>query len=80
MYDTRNRLSKLVADDVRKHFGDKVYKTAIPRNVRLSEAPSFGLPAIVYDMNCAGAQAYIQLAKEIIGREKELQNNHIKVA
>ena len=80
MYDTRNRLSRLVADDVRKHFGDKVYKTAIPRNVRLSEAPSFGLPAIVYDMNCAGAQAYIQLAKEIIGREKEIQNTTIKVA
>jgi chromosome partitioning protein len=80
MYDTRNRLSRLVADDVRKHFGDKVYKTVIPRNVRLSEAPSFGLPAIVYDMNCAGAQAYIQLAKEIIGREKEIYNNQIKVA
>ena len=85
MYDTRNRLSRLVADDVRTHFGDKVYKTAIPRNVRLSEAPSFGLPAIVYDMNCAGAQAYIQLAKEVIGREKEIritqmQNTEIKVA
>lgn len=80
MYDTRNRLSRLVADDVRQHFGDKVYKTAIPRNVRLSEAPSFGLPAIVYDMNCAGAQAYIHLAKEIIGREKEIHNNQIKVA
>ena len=80
MYDTRNRLSRLVADDVREHFGDKVYKTAIPRNVRLSEAPSFGLPAIVYDMNCAGAQAYIKLAKEIIGRENEIRNHQIKVA
>jgi chromosome partitioning protein len=80
MYDTRNRLSRLVAEDVRKHFGESVYKTAIPRNVRLSEAPSFGLPAIVYDMNCAGAQAYIQLAKEMIGRERALQGANVKVA
>lgn len=72
MYDRRNRLTRLVADDVRSYFGDKVYRTTIPRNVRLSEAPSYGLPAIVYDMNCAGAQSYIMLAKEIIAREKEL--------
>ena len=71
MYDKRNNLAAMVEDDVRKHFGDKVYKTVIPRNVRLSEAPSFGLPAIVYDMKCSGAQAYIQLAKEIIKRERE---------
>ncbi|MCF8495033.1 MAG: AAA family ATPase [Alphaproteobacteria bacterium] len=70
MVDRRNRLSTMVEDDVRGHFGDKVYKTVIPRNVRLSEAPSFGLPAIVYDMKCAGAQAYIQLAKEILRGEK----------
>lgn len=75
MYDRRNNLSDMVARDVREHFGDKVYETVIPRNVRLSEAPSFGLPAIVYDMKCAGAQAYIRLAKEIIGREKELSFN-----
>ncbi|HPQ51021.1 MAG TPA: ParA family protein [Alphaproteobacteria bacterium] len=73
MYDPRNRLSGAVADDVREFFGEKVYQTVIPRNVRLSEAPSFGLPAIVYDMKCPGAQAYIRLAGEIIRREKKLQ-------
>lgn len=70
MYDKRNNLSAMVADDVREYFGEKVYKTVIPRNVRLSEAPSYGLPAIVYDMKCTGAQAYIKLAKEVIKREK----------
>lgn len=69
MYDRRNKLSSLVEEDVRQFMGDVVYKTVIPRNVRLSEAPSYGLPAIVYDMNCAGAQAYIRLAKEMIKRE-----------
>jgi chromosome partitioning protein len=69
MYDKRNNLSNQVSDDVRSHFGDKVYTTVIPRNVRISEAPSFGLPAIVYDMSCTGSQAYIQLAKEILQRE-----------
>ena len=73
MFDRRNNLSAQVAEDVREHFGDKVYKTVIPRNVRLSEAPSFGLPAIVYDMRCAGAQAYIHLAKEVIAKEKQLR-------
>ena len=72
MFDRRNNLSAQVENDVRSYFGDKVYKTVIPRNVRLSEAPSFGLPAIVYDMRCAGAQAYIRLAKEVIQREKEI--------
>lgn len=76
MYDRRNNLSRLVEDDVREYFGDKVYKTVIPRNVRLSEAPSHGLPAIVYDMKCTGAQAYIKLAKEVIRREKA----HISLA
>jgi chromosome partitioning protein len=85
MYDQRNRLSAQVEDDVRSHFGDKVYKTVIPRNVRLSEAPSFGLPAIVYDMKCSGAQAYIKLAKEVIVRERSIaaaneSNNDAQVA
>jgi len=71
MYDQRNNLTAQVEHDVRDHFGDKVYKTVIPRNVRLSEAPSFGLPAIVYDMKSSGAQAYIKLASEIIKREKQ---------
>ncbi len=71
MYDARNKLSMQVARDVRGHFGKRVYKTIIPRNVRLSEAPSYGLPAIIYDTRCSGAQAYIRLASEIIRREKE---------
>jgi len=70
MYDRRNSLSALVAKDVRDHMGAKVYETMIPRNVRVSEAPSFGKPAIIYDINCAGSQAYLQLAKEVIGRER----------
>ena len=71
MYDRRNNLAAMVENDVRSHFGDKVYQTVIPRNVRLSEAPSYGLPAIVYDMKCSGAQAYIRLAREMIKREKD---------
>ncbi len=71
MYDQRNNLTAMVERDVRGFFGDKVYKTVIPRNVRLSEAPSYGLPAIVYDMKCAGARAYIHLASEVIKRERQ---------
>lgn len=70
MFDRRNNLSRMVAGDVRDYFGDVVYDTVIPRNVRVSEAPSHGLPAIVYDMNCPGAKAYIHLAREILKREK----------
>jgi chromosome partitioning protein len=73
MADKRNRLSDQVADDVRKHMGDKVYRTMIPRNVRLSEAPSHGLPALVYDLRCPGSQAYIKLAGELIQRERMRQ-------
>jgi chromosome partitioning protein len=71
MYDRRNRLSEQVSGDVRAHFGETVYQTVIPRNVRVSEAPSFGLPALVYDMHCAGSQAYIKLAKEVVARERD---------
>jgi chromosome partitioning protein len=71
MYDRRNNLSDMVAADVREHFGDKVYRTVIPRNVRVSEAPSHGAPVLVYDWRCAGSQAYIQLAREILQRERQ---------
>ena len=70
MFDRRNSLSSQVARDVREHLGDKVYKTMIPRNVRVSEAPSFGKPALIYDLKCAGSQAYLQLAKELLARER----------
>jgi len=66
MYDKRNSLSSLVEEDVRGHFGDKVYKTVIPRNVRISEAPSHGKPVLIYDTSCVGSMAYIGLAKEVI--------------
>jgi chromosome partitioning protein len=69
MYDRRNSLSEQVAADVRTHFGDKVYDAVIPRNVRVSEAPSFGKPALIYDLKCAGSQAYLKLAKEVVRRE-----------
>jgi chromosome partitioning protein len=70
MFDKRNRLSDQVAEDVRANMGDKVYNTMIPRNVRISEAPSHGLPALVYDLRCPGSQAYIKLAGELIQRER----------
>lgn len=70
MYDRRNSLSLQVEADVRSHFGDKVYQTVIPRNVRVSEAPSFGKPVLVYDLTCTGSQAYMRLASELIGRER----------
>lgn len=72
MYDKRNNLSSQVVEDVREFMGEKVYKTVIPRNVRISEAPSYGKPAILYDLNCAGSQAYLSLASEVIKREKKL--------
>ncbi len=66
MFDTRNRLSHRVAEDVRKHFGNRVFKTIIPRNVRLSECPSHGLPIILYDIGSRGAISYMELAKEML--------------
>jgi chromosome partitioning protein len=73
MFDRRSALSGQVANDVRAHFGDKVYDSVIPRNVRVAEAPSFGKPALIYDLKCAGSQAYLRLAKEVVKRERQRQ-------
>jgi chromosome partitioning protein len=73
MFDRRNNLSEQVAEDVRSVLGDKVYQTVIPRNVRVSEAPSYGKPVLLYDNGCVGSQAYIRLASEVIRRERELR-------
>ncbi|MEQ8266138.1 MAG: ParA family protein [Parvibaculum sp.] len=75
MFDQRNKLSDQVASDVRSHLGDKVYRTVIPRNVRISEAPSYGKPALVYDHRCAGSKAYMKLAAEMIQRERALRKS-----
>ena len=72
MHDKRNRLCGMVAEDARKCFGSKVYETIIPRNVRVSEAPSHGKPVLLYDLRCAGAMAYARLAREVILRESEI--------
>ena len=66
MFDTRNNLAHQVADEVKKHFGDKVYETIIPRNIALGEAPSHGKPALLYDIRSRGAQSYLALAKEML--------------
>lgn len=71
MFDRRNRLTDQVADDVRSVLGNLVFETTIPRNVRLSEAPSHGVPALIYDYTCSGSRAYIALARELIGRLPE---------
>jgi chromosome partitioning protein len=70
MYDARNNLASQVAADVRQYMGDKVYDTMIPRNVRVSEAPSHGKPVLLYDLKCSGSQAYLKLASEVIQRER----------
>ena len=70
MYDSRNNLANQVVADVRQFMGRKVYDTVIPRNVRISEAPSYGKPVLVYDLKCAGSQAYLKLAREVVGRER----------
>jgi chromosome partitioning protein len=72
MYDKRNNLTQMVEDDVRGFFGDKVYKTVIPRNVRISEAPSHGKPVLLYDFKCPGSQAYISLVGELFKKEKDM--------
>ncbi len=73
MYDARNNLANQVVADVRGFLGDKVYETVIPRNVRISEAPSHGKPALLYDLRCSGSQAYLKLASEVIRRERHLR-------
>jgi chromosome partitioning protein len=73
MYDPRNNLAAQVAADVRGFMGDKVYETIIPRNVRISEAPSYGKPVLLYDLKCSGSQAYLRLASEVIQRERQLR-------
>jgi chromosome partitioning protein len=72
MFDRRNNLSQAVADDVRACLGSVVFETIVPRNVRLSEAPSHGLPALIYDLRCPGSEAYVRLARELIGRLPQL--------
>ena len=73
MFDSRNNLAAQVVADVREFLGDKVYETVIPRNVRVSEAPSYGKPVLIYDLKCNGSQAYLKLASEVIQRERSLR-------
>ncbi|MEL7230193.1 MAG: ParA family protein [Pseudomonadota bacterium] len=75
MFDGRNNLAQQVVEDARETLGDLVYETVIPRNVRISEAPSFGKPVLLYDIKCVGSQAYLQLASELIQREKARHKN-----
>jgi chromosome partitioning protein len=76
MFDSRNNLSNQVVADVRQFMGSKVYDTMIPRNVRISEAPSYGKPVLVYDLKCSGSEAYLKLATEVIQREREMRTTH----
>jgi chromosome partitioning protein len=78
MFDPRNSLAGQVVADVRAHMGEKVYETVIPRNVRVSEAPSHGKPVLLYDLKCAGSQAYLKLASEIIQREDQWRQTDIR--
>lgn len=73
MYDRRNKFTEQIENDVREYFGERVYTSVIPRNVRMSEAPSHGKPALIYDMNCSGSKAYISLASELLKRERARQ-------
>ena len=74
MFDTRNMLANQVSAQLVSHFGDKVYKTVIPRNIRLAEAPSYGLPVLIYDKTSKGAVAYLQLAQEIVHKNKHIES------
>ncbi len=80
MYDRRNKFTQQIENDVRQYFAEKVYQSVIPRNIRMSEAPSHGKPAIIYDMKCPGSLAYIQLAKELLKRERERANKELATA
>ena len=75
MFDKRNKLSSQVDNEARKHFKDKVYKTVIPRNVRLSEAPSHGVPCLIYDKGCSGSKSYISLAEEFINQNNQFMGS-----
>jgi len=75
MFDKRNKLSSQVDNEARKHFKDKVYKTVIPRNVRLSEAPSHGVPCLIYDKGCPGSKSYISLAEEFINQNNQFMGS-----
>ena len=74
MFDNRNMLAQQVSAQLVNHFGDKVYKSVIPRNIRLAEAPSYGLPVLIYDKTSRGAQAYLELAKEIIHKNQRVKD------
>jgi len=76
MYDERTNLAQQVAHEIRGYFGEKVFTTTVPRNVRLGEAPSHGIPAILYDVRSKGAEAYVALAREIIDREQAAIDSH----
>lgn len=77
MYDARLNLSRQVATDAREHFGDRVFKTVVPRNIRLAEAPSFGKPIVVYDVASVGAQAYMAVARELLERDQAKSNSTV---
>jgi chromosome partitioning protein len=79
LFDNRNMLAQQVSAQLEAHFGDKVYRTVIPRNIRLAEAPSYGLPALIYDASSKGAQAYLELAKEIVKRAKTVKKTKTEV-
>jgi len=77
MFDKRNKLSSQVDDEARKYFKEKVYQTVIPRNVRLSEAPSHGMPCVIYDKNCLGSKSYFNLADEFLNQKSKKTENRI---